>query len=52
LLALSERFRADCAQQAPCALSGQSSKELGYHSAYNAGGFKELADAGFETEPG
>jgi rhodanese-related sulfurtransferase len=34
------------------ALSGQTLKELGYHSVYNAGGFKELVDAGLETEPG
>ena len=26
-------------------------KDLGYHSVHNAGGFKELAEAGLETEP-
>jgi hypothetical protein len=26
-------------------------KDLGYQSIFNAGGFKELADAGLETEP-
>jgi rhodanese-related sulfurtransferase len=32
-------------------LSGKTLKELGYQSVYNAGGFKELADAGLDTEP-
>jgi hypothetical protein len=32
------------------ALSGKTLKELGYHSVHNAGCFKELADAGLETE--
>lgn len=33
------------------ALSGKTLKDLGYRSVYNAGDFKELADAGLETEP-
>jgi rhodanese-related sulfurtransferase len=41
-----------CGSGGRAALSGQTLKELGYHSVYNAGGFKELADAGLETEPG
>jgi hypothetical protein len=32
-------------------LRGKSLKDLGYQSVYNTGGFKELADAGLETEP-
>jgi len=33
------------------ALSGKTLQELGYKSVYNAGAFKELAEAGLETEP-
>jgi rhodanese-related sulfurtransferase len=33
------------------ALSGETLKELGDQSVYDAGGFKELADAGLDTEP-
>jgi rhodanese-related sulfurtransferase len=40
-----------CGSGGRAALSGKTLKELGYHSVYNAGGFKELADAGLETEP-
>jgi hypothetical protein len=32
-------------------LSGKTLRELGYQSVYNAGNFKKLADAGFDTEP-
>jgi len=32
------------------ALSGKMLKDLGYQSVYNAGGFKELAYAGLDTE--
>jgi rhodanese-related sulfurtransferase len=39
-----------CASGGRSALSGKTLKELGYQSVYNAGGFKELADAGLETE--
>ena len=40
-----------CGSGGRAALSGKTLKQLGYHSVYNAGGFKELADAGLETEP-
>ncbi len=40
-----------CASGGRSALSGKALKELGYGTVYNAGGFKELADAGLETEP-
>jgi rhodanese-related sulfurtransferase len=40
-----------CASGGRSALSGKTLKELGYHAVFNAGGFKELADAGLETEP-
>jgi rhodanese-related sulfurtransferase len=41
-----------CASGGRSALSGKILKDFGYQSVYNAGGFKELADAGLETEPG
>jgi rhodanese-related sulfurtransferase len=40
-----------CGSGGRAALSGKTLKDLGYRSLYNAGGFKELADAGLETEP-
>jgi rhodanese-related sulfurtransferase len=40
-----------CESGGRAALSGKTLKDLGYQSVYNAGGFKELADAGLETEP-
>ena len=40
-----------CASGGRSALSGAALKELGYSKVYNLGGFKELADAGLETEP-
>ena len=40
-----------CASGGRSALSGKLLKDFGYRSVYNAGGFKELADAGVETEP-
>jgi rhodanese-related sulfurtransferase len=40
-----------CASGGRSALSGKALKDLGYGTVYNAGGFKELADAGLETEP-
>ena len=33
------------------ALVGKTLNDFGYRSVFNAGGFKELADAGLETEP-
>jgi rhodanese-related sulfurtransferase len=41
-----------CASGGRSALSGKTLKDLGYRSVFNAGGFKELADAGLEIEPG
>jgi rhodanese-related sulfurtransferase len=40
-----------CGSGGRAALSGKMLEDLGYQSVYNAGGFKELADAGLETEP-
>ena len=40
-----------CASGGRSALSGKLLKDFGYRSVYNAGGFKELADAGLDTEP-
>jgi rhodanese-related sulfurtransferase len=40
-----------CASGGRSALSGKILKDFGYRSVYNAGGFRELADAGLETEP-
>ena len=41
-----------CGSGGRAALSGKTLKELGYASVYNAGGFKEFAEAGLETERG
>ncbi len=40
-----------CASGGRSALVGKTLKDFGYASVYNIGGFKELADAGLETEP-
>lgn len=40
-----------CASGGRAALSGKTLKDLGYGSVVNAGGFKDLADAGLEVEP-
>ena len=40
-----------CASGGRSALAGKVLKDFGYQSVYNAGGFKELADTGIETEP-
>src|ERR671924_731854 len=40
-----------CGSGGRAALSGKTLKDLGYQTVLNAGGFKELADAGLETEP-
>jgi rhodanese-related sulfurtransferase len=40
-----------CASGGRSALAGKTLQEMGYESVYNAGGFKELAEAGLETEP-
>jgi rhodanese-related sulfurtransferase len=39
-----------CASGGRSALSGKALGELGYNSVYNIGSFKELAEAGIETE--
>ena len=40
-----------CGSGGRAALVGKTLKDFGYRSVFNAGGFKELADAGLETEP-
>lgn len=40
-----------CASGGRSALVGKTLKDFGYAAVYNVGGFKELADAGLETEP-
>ena len=40
-----------CASGGRSALGGKLLKDMGYKSVVNIGGFKELADAGAETEP-
>ena len=40
-----------CASGGRSALVGKTLKDFGYDAVYNVGGFKELADAGLETEP-
>jgi rhodanese-related sulfurtransferase len=40
-----------CASGGRSALVSKILKDFGYESVFNAGGFKELADAGLETEP-
>jgi rhodanese-related sulfurtransferase len=41
-----------CAGGGRAALAGKTLKEMGYTEVFNAGGFKELADAGIEVEKG
>jgi rhodanese-related sulfurtransferase len=40
-----------CASGGRSALSGKTLQELGYAKVFNAGGFKELTEAGLPTEP-
>jgi rhodanese-related sulfurtransferase len=40
-----------CASGGRSALSGKTLKDFGYGAVFNAGGFKELAEAGLPTEP-
>lgn len=40
-----------CASGGRSALAGKTLLEMGFGSVYNAGGMKELAEAGLETEP-
>ena len=39
-----------CASGGRSALSGKTLKDLGYGNVYNGGGFKDLVEAGWETE--
>ena len=40
-----------CASGGRSALASKTLKDMGYKTVFNIGGFKELADAGIETEP-
>ena len=40
-----------CASGGRSALVGKTLKDFGYATVYNVGGFKEMAEAGLETEP-
>lgn len=40
-----------CASGGRSALAGKVLKDMGYNNVRNLGGFKDAADAGFETEP-
>ena len=40
-----------CASGGRSALAGKTLRDMGYTSVYNAGGIKELTDAGLPTEP-
>ena len=40
-----------CASGGRSALAGKTLQEMGYTQVFNIGGFKELAEAGVETEP-
>jgi rhodanese-related sulfurtransferase len=40
-----------CASGGRAALSGKTLRDLGYLNVFNAGGFKDLAEAGLETQP-
>ncbi len=41
-----------CGSGGRSALAGKTLQEMGYKSVLNAGAFKELAEAGLDTEPG
>ncbi|HST94872.1 MAG TPA: rhodanese-like domain-containing protein [Microvirga sp.] len=40
-----------CASGGRSALAGRTLQEMGYTAVFNIGGFKDLAEAGIETEP-
>jgi rhodanese-related sulfurtransferase len=40
-----------CASGGRSALAGKTLRDMGYTSVYNAGGIKELTEAGLPTEP-
>ena len=41
-----------CGSGGRAALAGKTLRDMGYAKVFNVGGFKELADAGLETEKG
>jgi rhodanese-related sulfurtransferase len=40
-----------CGSGGRSALAGKTLKDMGYERVHNLGGFKELSEGGFETEP-
>jgi rhodanese-related sulfurtransferase len=40
-----------CASGGRSALAGKTLQDMGYTSVFNIGGFKDLAEAGIDTEP-
>jgi rhodanese-related sulfurtransferase len=40
-----------CASGGRSALAGKTLQDMGYTAAFNIGGFKDLAEAGIDTEP-
>jgi len=40
-----------CASGGRSALAGKTLQDMGYSNVFNIGGFKDLAEAGLETEP-
>lgn len=40
-----------CASGGRSALAGKTLQDMGYSAVYNIGGFKDLAEAGIDTEP-
>lgn len=40
-----------CASGGRSALAGKTLQDMGYSDVYNIGGFKDLAEAGIDTEP-
>ncbi|WP_230532143.1 rhodanese-like domain-containing protein [Microvirga roseola] len=40
-----------CASGGRSALAGQTLQDMGYTAVFNIGGFKDLAEAGIDTEP-
>ncbi len=40
-----------CASGGRSALAGKTLQDMGYTAVFNIGGFKDLADAGIDTEP-
>src|SRR5262245_8463837 len=41
-----------CGSGGRAALAGKTLRDMGYQKVFNVGGFKDLADAGLETEKG